>query len=191
MKYFVYTHTILGRKKPFFIGKGTKKENGKTHKVQYYRAYSKTGRNKFWHKELVGKEYTIKIVYESSNETKALNKEDALKKLYGMRWTIKYGYGNNKYIKGKGCLVNAQEKEHRTNNSTGKVCPFCGGHSVWEGEKKNSYYCGGAYCEGGEGWTEGGKQRSLQEIEYREHKINQCIGKGCTFCDGQPLSEKE
>lgn len=157
-KYFVYTHTIEGKQNPFFVGKGTKRVKGKTHKSQYHRAYSAEGRNSFWHDIVSNKTYSVEIVYESSSETSALDKEKALKKKYGMKRTIKYGWGNNKYKKGNGCLVNVQEHEHRTNKCTGKVCPFCDGRSVWKGENKNEFYCSGisslGFCEGTEGWVE-------------------------------------
>ncbi len=80
--YFVYQHIRLDTNEIFYIGIGTKNQEGKTFRQIYKRAYSKE-RNIFW-KRIVNKtKYKIEILDEFDDVTKCLKKETELIDLYG------------------------------------------------------------------------------------------------------------
>jgi len=114
MKYYVYRHIRLDKNEPFYIGIGTKKDkNFKKITSEYYRAYIKSKRSKFWNNIVNKTNYKIEIIYETNDKKEALVKEREFIKLYGKRTT------NN------GTLVNLTDggdgsNEFRLSNETKK-----------------------------------------------------------------------
>ncbi len=85
--YFLYRHIRLDNGEVFYIGKGKANMRGRSEKVFYGRAFSKTkkGRNNWWHKIISKTNYTIEIIFESFNENLINQKEREFIKLYGRR----------------------------------------------------------------------------------------------------------
>jgi hypothetical protein len=77
--YYVYSHTRLDKNEIFYIGVGTKKPKGEPYK----RAKAKDGRNNIWLKIINKTDYTIEIIYETTNLERVFDKEKELIKLYG------------------------------------------------------------------------------------------------------------
>lgn len=84
-KYFLYRHIRLDKNEPFYIGIGTKSDNYSSYKTEFNRAYSKSGRNKYWHNIVNKTNYTIDILFESDNQEIIDNKEIEFIKLYGRK----------------------------------------------------------------------------------------------------------
>lgn len=79
MNYYVYMHSRVDTKTPFYIGKGT--NNPKL--TLYHRAYSKKRRNKTWYQITKEVDFFVTIVYSTDDEKKAFEKERELIMLYG------------------------------------------------------------------------------------------------------------
>jgi len=47
-EYFIYIHTTLDTNEVFYVGRGTKKLNVKTHAQLYRRAYTDDGKTDAW-----------------------------------------------------------------------------------------------------------------------------------------------
>ena len=87
MRYYLYRHIRLDKNIPFYIGIGTKPINVKfkSLKREFWRAYSKSHRNKFW-KNITNKtKYEIEILYEDNNFEIIKEKEKEFIKLYGRK----------------------------------------------------------------------------------------------------------
>jgi len=87
--YYLYRHIRTDINLPFYIGIGTihfSNYEFNTDINKYKRAYDKNKRSKFW-KSIVNKtEYTVEILFESTNKTIIENKEREFIKLYGKRY---------------------------------------------------------------------------------------------------------
>lgn len=87
MKYYLYRHIRLDTNEVFYIGIGTKinKEFYSNHKHEFYRAYRKSNRTKYW-KNITNKtEYNIEILLESNDYEFIKNKEIEFIELYGKK----------------------------------------------------------------------------------------------------------
>lgn len=74
---YLYRHIRLDKNQPFYIGIGNDK--------YYSRAFSKTGRNKFW-KNIVSKtDYEVEILVDGLTYEQACEKEKEFIKLYGRK----------------------------------------------------------------------------------------------------------
>lgn len=101
-KYYLYSHIRSDTNVPFYVGIGKKINNFKKLETEYYRAYNKKLRNKFW-KDIVEKtSYSIKILLESNNNSFIKEKEKEFIKLYG-RIDCKKGSLCNLTDGGDGC----------------------------------------------------------------------------------------
>lgn len=75
--YYIYQHRRLDIDEIFYIGFGTKRPDSfaTTEKCLYDRAYSRKGRNPYWHHIINKTNYEIEIVFESCDREKTLAKE--------------------------------------------------------------------------------------------------------------------
>lgn len=84
-KYYLYRHIRLDKNEPFHVGIGTKIK-GSSYSKEYSRAFSNTGRNRFWRNVVnKNKNYRIEIVLESNDYSFIKEKEKEFIKLYGRK----------------------------------------------------------------------------------------------------------
>lgn len=86
MKYYLYRHIRPDLNKPFYIGKGTKKNrNFRVITSEFSRAYSKDNRTFHWHNiyKLNNKNIEVEIIYESNDHDEICRKETEFIALYG------------------------------------------------------------------------------------------------------------
>jgi len=82
MMYYLYRHIRTDTQQPFYIGIG-KRQEGKEVKTEYKRAFSKSGRNRYW-KNIVNKiKYEVEILFESDNMDVINEKEKEFISIYG------------------------------------------------------------------------------------------------------------
>lgn len=82
-KYFLYRHIRLDTNQVFYIGIGKKLSNFKQLKTEYYRAFSKKGRNAIWYRIVNKTDYRVEILFESQDNQFIKEKEIEFIKLYG------------------------------------------------------------------------------------------------------------
>ena len=84
-KYYLYSHIRLDKNEPFYIGLGCKKDNKsfKTFESEYYRAYTKNGRNNTWNGITSRTQYDVNILMESDDKSFIEQKEIEFIALYG------------------------------------------------------------------------------------------------------------
>jgi len=104
-KYYLYRHIRLDTNKPFYIGIGTKRGNGRTNIISaYYRAFTTDSRNEFWCKTVNKTDYEVDILLESDDKKFILSKEKEFVDMYGRRDL------------GNGTLVNLVDGGERAGN---------------------------------------------------------------------------
>jgi len=101
--HYVYRHVRLDKNEVFYIGVGTKFPPYNTEAKEYSRAYSKRNRNKIWKSIVKKTDYSIEILFESTQYPKVLKKEIELIKKYGRR-DLKSGTLSNLTNGGEGSL---------------------------------------------------------------------------------------
>lgn len=82
MNYYVYKHIRLDSDTTFHVGKGSYNENGQYFESQYYRAFSKKSRNKYWHNISNKHGYRVEIVKCFKTEQDAFDYESVLISLF-------------------------------------------------------------------------------------------------------------
>lgn len=92
--YYIYRHIRLDTNEVFYIGIGRKKFFYDCYEKEYFRAFSKSDRNKYWNNIVNKTSYNIDILFESMDETEIKQKEIEFIALYGRKDL------------GTGCLVN-------------------------------------------------------------------------------------
>lgn len=121
---YVYRHKRLDKNEIFYIGIGSDS------KGKYSRAYSKVGRNKYWHNITKSTEYKVEIISEEW-----LTWEEACEK--EKFWITFYGRADLK----KGSLVNMTDggQVYPSNPMFGKDNPMFGNGHKLKGEKNGMY----------------------------------------------------
>lgn len=84
-RHYLYRHIRLDKNQPFYIGVGSKriKNNFKTFKSEYHRAFVKEKRNSIWRLITKKTPYVVEILVESNDREFILNKEKEAILLYG------------------------------------------------------------------------------------------------------------
>src|SRR4029079_9325008 len=120
MRHFLYRHIRQDKNQPFYIGIGTKGDGEfKTFNSEYYRAFSKQGRNTIWKSIVVrNPKYEVEILMESDDYVFIKNKETEFVKIYG-RINNNTGILSNLTDGGDGTLgsIKSIEVRERISNS--------------------------------------------------------------------------
>lgn len=127
-KFFLYRHIRLDKNIPFYIGIGTVQNQFDLYSKQYGRAFTKYGRNKFWHNIINKTDYEVEIIFETKNKKLILEKEKEFIKLYG-RKDLNLGFLVNHTNGGefnKGRIMSNETKEKISNYWKEHIHPLKG-----------------------------------------------------------------
>jgi hypothetical protein len=124
-KWYVYRHIRLDKNLPFYIGIG----NGRN----YFRAFSKKDRNKYWNNIVNKYGYEIEIILDNLDVKIAINKEIEFIKLYG-RVDLNCGTLCNLTDGGDGTTNPSQEMRDKVSERT-KGNKWNVGNKYFLGEK--------------------------------------------------------
>jgi len=85
-KYYLYRHIRSDKQQPFYIGVGTKENNGyKRYTTEYRRAFVKFTRNKYWKSIVALTPYEVEILLESDDKEFIKKKEIEFISMYGRK----------------------------------------------------------------------------------------------------------
>lgn len=137
LTYYTYAHILEDDQYPFYIGLGTNPKKG----VKYYRARTKSGRNKYWRNLTKNKNYIVIICSESNDyEQIKIHEIDTIATL-GKRVDNEEGYLVNISDGGEGCKGYRHTEEHRrwlVEHWSGKNNPMFGKKASDETKHKMS-----------------------------------------------------
>ena len=126
-KYYTYRHIRLDTNLPFYIGKGSNN-----------RAWSKDGRNPYWHNIVNKVGYKVDLMFTNISEKEAFDKEKYFIKLYGQKGT---GILVNMTNGGEGISGHKHSEEVRkkiSESHKGKKCYMFGKSPSNETKKRMS-----------------------------------------------------